>query len=148
MGPKYSMYNNFKNSKSGPDLILEFESFESNILNSIHLKIFQKPIYEVLLDQNYFNGVGNYLRSTILYYGNINPFQSAKKTIEENPQFLKLCQSILEKSYQLNGGQLKDWLNPFQKDSSEFNKWVFYQKGTSIKDSSNRTFWFDPKWKA
>jgi len=148
MGPKYSIHNNFKNSKSGPDLILDFDKFKENIFDSIQKKLFEKPIYEVLLNQDFFNGVGNYLRSTILFYADVNPFQSARIIIKNNPNFLNICQDILIKAYQLNGGQLKDWSNPFEKDSSEFSNWVYYKKGDSIKDSSNRTFWYNPKWKA
>jgi endonuclease VIII-like 1 len=147
MGPKYSLYENFKNSNSGPDIINEFDSFKSNVLNSLEHKTFKKPIYEVLLDQKYFNGVGNYLRSTILYYANVNPFLSAKTIIEENDNFFELCRDALETSYQFNGGQLKDWSNPFEKESKDFENWVYYKKGSSIKDSQGRTFWYDSKWK-
>lgn len=147
MGPKYSLYENFKGSKGGPDIVEEYDDFVSNITESLNKKIFEKPIYEVLLEQQYFNGVGNYLRSTIIYYADVNPFDSASDVIKDNPNFLKLCQSILVESYRLNGGQLKDWSNPFEVDSSEFDKWVYYKKGSSVKDTNNRTFWFNPKWK-
>lgn len=146
LGPKYSFYRNFKNSKNGPDIVQEFDEFVTNINLNIDKKEFQKPIYELLLDQKYFAGVGNYLRSTILYYSNDNPFESAREVIRNNPNILNLCKDILEKSYHLNGGQLKDWTNPFQKSSSEFENWVYYQKGNSIKDSQGRTFWYNPKW--
>ena len=146
LGPKYSMYKNFKSSKNGPDIIQEFDKFITNIYQNIGNKDFRKPIYELLLDQKYFAGVGNYLRSTILFYSNDNPFISAKETIESNPKFLETCRDVLQKAYEFNGGQLKDWSNPFQKTSNEFEKWVFYQKGKSLKDSQNRTFWYDSKW--
>jgi len=146
MGPKYKLYQNFDGNKSGPCMIIDFDKFKKNITDSMESKSFNKPIYEVLLDQRYFNGIGNYLRSTILYYADVNPFLSANVIIKENPNFLELCRDVSNKSYTLNGGQLKDWTNPFQKESQEFHEWVFYKKGTSIKDSGNRTFWFDPKW--
>jgi len=117
LGPKYSMYKNFKSSKNGPDIIQEFDKFITNIYQNIGNKDFRKPIYELLLDQKYFAGVGNYLRSTILFYSNDNPFISAKETIESNPKFLETCRDVLQKAYEFNGGQLKDWSNPFQKTS-------------------------------
>jgi endonuclease VIII-like 1 len=129
-------------------MIKDFDKFESFIINNIDNKSFSKPIYELLLDQNYFNGVGNYLRSTIIYYANINPFYSSREIIKKNPEFLKLCKEILETSYSKNGGQLKDWINPFQKESNDFDNWVFYQKGSKIVDKNGRTFWYDPKWDA
>ena len=51
----------------GPDAIAEFEAFSSNIVENLHLGVFDKPICEVMLNQKYFNGVGNYLRAEILY---------------------------------------------------------------------------------
>lgn len=147
MGPKYKIGVPFNGTKRGPDPIKDFDKFKENILNNIHNKDFNNPIYEILLNQKYFNGIGNYIRSTILYYLNENPFQSAREIIIKRPEIINLCRDIPLKSYELSGGQLKDWINPFNKDSTEFKEWVFYKKGSSIKDSNNRTFWFDPKWK-
>jgi len=147
LGPKYSIGSPFKSSKRGPDPVKEFELFKKNILDNLDKKAFSKPIYEVLLNQEYFNGIGNYLRSTILYYLDENPFIDAKTIIKNNPKILDLCNEIPLKAYYLNGGQLRDWQNPFVKDSTEFDDWVFYQKGESIKDSNNRTFWYNKKWK-
>lgn len=147
LGPKYSIGKPFKGSKRGPDVVKEFELFKQNVLNNINKKAFEAPIYEVLLNQEYFNGIGNYLRSTILFYLDENPFLSARDIIRRRPDIFDLCKDVPLKAYQLNGGQLRDWENPFNADSTEFDEWVFYQKGESIKDSNNRTFWFNKKWK-
>lgn len=56
-----------------------------------------------------------------------------------------MCRDIPMKAYELNGGQLQDWKNPFDTDYVEFKKWIFYQKGLSIRDKAGRIFWFDPK---
>lgn len=148
MGPKYKL-GKFGGVKRGPDPTKNFNLFKSNILDNISKKSFDKPICEVLLDQAYFNGIGNYLRSTILYYLDIDPFMSARAALKiKGSELLELCNSVPMKAYELNGGQLKDWKNPKNVNSDEFQKWVFYQKGLSCKDSGNRTFWFDPKWKS
>jgi endonuclease VIII-like 1 len=147
LGPKYSVGKPFKGTKRGPDVVKEFDLFKQNILNNLDKKVFKKPIYEVLLEQEYFNGIGNYLRSTILYYLDENPFLDAKTIIKNRPDILDLCKDIPLKAYNLNGGQLRDWENPFEADSTEFDEWVFYQKGESLKDSNNRTFWYNKKWK-
>lgn len=146
MGPKYSVGKKFSGTKRGPDPIKEFYNFKLNVLDSLDKKIFDMPICEVLLNQEYFNGIGNYLRSTILYYADINPFESARIILSKSDKVLDLCREVPLHSYKLNGGQLKDWKNPFDVNSVEFEKWVFYKKGLSCKDKSNRTFWFDPKW--
>ena len=147
LGPKYSVGKPFKGSKRGPDVVKEFDAFKQNVLNNLNKKAFEKPIYETLLNQEYFNGIGNYLRSTILFYLDENPFLSAKEVINRRPDILDLCKDVPLKAYSLNGGQLRDWENPFNTDSSEFDEWVFYQKGESLKDSNNRTFWYNKKWK-
>jgi endonuclease VIII-like 1 len=146
MGPKYRL-GGFTGTKRGPDPTKDFDLFRDNVLNNLNKKVFDKPICDALLDQKYFSGIGNYLRSTILYYLDVNPFEQARKVIQNNPKVLELCRDIPIKAYQLNGGQLQDWSNPFNTDFEEFKKWVFYQKGISCKDSTGRTFWFDEKWK-
>lgn len=51
----------------GPDPVSEYQLFRCNILNNLHLDVFSKPICEVMLNQKYFNGIGNYLRAEILF---------------------------------------------------------------------------------
>jgi len=146
MGPKYRI-GGFTGVKRGPDPTLEFEKFKENILSNIHLKEFDKPICDVLLNQSYFNGIGNYLRSTMLYYLDVNPFDSARKIITDNPKIIDMSRDIPMKAYEFNGGQLRDWDNPFGVDREKFLEWVFYKKGISCKDKTGRTFWYDEKWK-
>lgn len=145
MGPKYKI-GGFTGVKRGPDPTKDFENFKNNILDNLDKKVFDKPICEALLEQKYFNGIGNYLRSTIIYYLDINPFETSREVIKKSPIILDFCRDIPLKAYQLNGGQLSDWRNPFDTDYEEFIDWVYYQKGTSCKDSTGRTFWFSEKW--
>lgn len=146
MGPKYKL-GGFTGVKRGPDPTKEFESFKSNIISGLENKAFDKPICEALLNQSYFNGIGNYLRSTILYYLDVNPFEKARDIITKYPNILDMCRDVPNKAYQLNGGQLRDWKNPFDTDYEKFIEWVFYQKGISCKDKTGRTFWYSEKWK-
>jgi endonuclease VIII-like 1 len=146
MGPKYKI-GGFKGVKRGPDPTKQFEEFKEKVLCNLNKSLFDKPICEAILNQEYFNGIGNYLRSTILYYLDVNPFESARNIIQSHPHILDMCRDIPNKAYQLNGGQLSDWKNPFDTDYEEFKKWVFYQKGLSCKDKTGRTFWYDEKWK-
>ena len=44
----------------GPDPIREKKAFQKNIIDNLKKKTFEKPIYEVLMDQKYFSGIGNY----------------------------------------------------------------------------------------
>ena len=56
----------------GPDIINEFDLFRANVLGSLNDTAFNRPICETMLNQKYFNGIGNYLRAEILYrYGQV-----------------------------------------------------------------------------
>jgi len=51
----------------GPDILLEYHDFVANIAKSLDNPAFDKAICVVMLDQRFFNGVGNYLRAEILF---------------------------------------------------------------------------------
>ena len=51
----------------GPDPMFEYEAFRTNVLENLEDPAFNRPICEALLNQKYFNGIGNYLRAEILY---------------------------------------------------------------------------------
>lgn len=42
-------------------------SCRQNVLSNLKDKAFDRPICETMLNQKYFNGIGNYLRAEILY---------------------------------------------------------------------------------
>ena len=78
----------------------------------------RRNICNVLLDQKLFPGVGNYLKSEILYKSEIHPDtrwdQISKSRIY---RILKNSKLIIKRSYQNGGAELKDFRNP-QKQSS------------------------------
>ena len=45
-----------------------------NVLRNLADKAFDRPICEALLDQRFFNGIGNYLRAEILYRSASRPW--------------------------------------------------------------------------
>lgn len=51
----------------GPDPMYEYGNFRANVLAHLDDSAFNRPICEALLNQKYFNGVGNYLRAEILF---------------------------------------------------------------------------------
>lgn len=136
-------------SNRGPCVLTEFKSFSENVISNISKKEFEKPIYEVMMNQRYFNGIGNYLRAEILNRLDINPFQSAREYILASPNFLEMCHRVVYESYILGGGQLKDWQNPFNVPVNGFSEWLTcYSIGDKLLDRNGRTFWFNPKWKS
>jgi formamidopyrimidine-DNA glycosylase len=101
-----------------------------------------------MLDQKAFNGVGNYLRSSIIKMMDINPFLKFGELSEEEIDALgKTTKLACEYFYMTKGGQLRDWKNPFG-ESGDFRSLLYYQQGESLYDKGKRRFWFDPKWKA
>ncbi|KAM4572830.1 endonuclease 8-like 1 isoform 1-T2 [Odontesthes bonariensis] len=66
----------------GPCIMFEYKSFRENVLSHLSDRAFDRPICEVLLNQKYFNGIGNYLRAEILYRLNIPPFVKARDVLE------------------------------------------------------------------
>ncbi|XP_059191155.1 endonuclease 8-like 1 [Centropristis striata] len=66
----------------GPCIMFEYESFREKVVSHLSDRAFDKPICEVLLNQKYFNGIGNYLRAEILFRLNIPPFVPARTVLE------------------------------------------------------------------
>ena len=134
----------------GPDPTNEYEEFKDNICENINKVAFNRPIYEVLMNQKYFNGIGNYLRAEILYrLPELNPFTSAREALNIEPKIFSLCRDIPRQAYIKGGGQLKDWENPFKTDSSQFEKFMKCYGNPNMsrrKDKNGRMFWYDPKW--
>jgi endonuclease VIII-like 1 len=140
----------------GPDPTMQFQDFIRNVKNNLHKKDFDKPICEVLMNQRWFNGIGNYLRAEILYRMDINPFMPAREALTKHTGIYSLCRTIPETAYLLGGGELKDWKNPFIFETVEDVKlgWKEFMKcygnpgmATMIDNNGKgRRFWYNPKW--
>mmetsp|Transcript_36869 Transcript_36869/g.92418 ORF Transcript_36869/g.92418 Transcript_36869/m.92418 type:complete len:343 (+) Transcript_36869:147-1175(+) len=123
-------------AERGPDPTTEYDAFEANVLSGLEScsRSFQRPVCELLLDQRYFNGVGNYLRAEILYRAGVtDPFRSAHQVLLECPQILPLCRDVCNEVIERN------LLN----DHEAFTDWLqCYGKALKRKDSSGRTVWY------
>lgn len=129
----------------GPCPVKEYSNFKHNILQNLHKKEFDKPIHLVLMNQLYFNGIGNYLRAELLFHAAQDPFIDARTAITMNPTLLELCEQLPKEAYILGGGQLKDWDNPFEVPAGGFSEWIqCYGKGQRITDKNGRTLWYHP----
>jgi endonuclease VIII-like 1 len=127
----------------GPCVLTEWDDFVTNIKLNIGKKEFEKPLYDVMMNQKYFNGLGAYLVAEILGRWNKNPLLPARISIDND--LLLLCNKIPKESYELNGGQLKDWNNPFNEKNNNFKEWLsFYQNKElceRIPTSKKRFIW-------
>ncbi|XP_074184405.1 endonuclease 8-like 1 isoform X3 [Rhinolophus sinicus] len=148
----------------GPCVLREYEQFRENVLRNLADKAFDRPICEALLDQRFFNGIGNYLRAEILYRLRIPPFEKARTVLEalqqhkpspeltlsqkiraklQNPDLLELCHSVPKEVVQLGGkgyGQESG-----EEDFAAFRAWLqcYGMAGmSSLRDRHGRTIWF------
>lgn len=137
----------------GPDPTTEFEDFKANVLQNLHRPEFDKPISEVLMNQRYFNGIGNYLRAEILYRFDRSPFMSAREAIETaGDELFMLCRAVPELAYKMGGGEIKDWQNPFGTQDYPGRTAGFFlcygnETMSQLVDKTGRRFWYHPKWR-
>ncbi|XP_072290925.1 endonuclease 8-like 1 isoform X2 [Eucyclogobius newberryi] len=148
----------------GPCIIFEYQSFRENVMSRLSDHAFDRPICEVLLNQKYFNGIGNYLRAEILYRLNIPPFECARTVLQgldsddvcepqqptadvkkhvkqEAPDLLRLCHTVPLEVLSLGG----KGYDPEKADYSGFKAWLqcYYVDGMkSLRDGNGRTIWF------
>lgn len=144
---KWKWVDGFSKNR-GPCPVEESDDFRRHVLDNIHKKHFEKPIHLVLMDQRYFNGIGNYLRAEILYLAEQDPLGAAREAILSNPQILDLCIQVPVEAYYLGGGSLRDWKNPFDHLTLiDFSDWLqCYGKKQKLKDAAGRTLWFDSRF--
>ena len=138
-------------SRRGPCPLTQTLEFQQNLLNnwSTHSDFKRWNLSEILMNQAWFNGVGNYLRAEILYRFDKNPFSKAFTLSEDEIRNLaSLVTTCSSTAYTLGGGQLKDWKNPDGVEPTSFKEWMkCYGILEKVVDSTGRAFWFDPKWK-
>ena len=145
------------NKERGPDPVNQYDPFVKNVMDNINKPAFSKPLHVVLMNQKYFNGIGNYLRAEIVHrLQDVNPFQSARDAIQgpKGEMLLNLCKEIPHQAYLLGGGNLYTWETPQGLEiHTSLGSWTDWMKCYGNKEMSSevdnigRRFWFDPKWK-
>lgn len=130
----------------GPDPVFEHDEFVKNLVSNRHKKVFKKPICEMLMDQKYFNGIGNYLRAEILYRAKMDPWKSAYDAIKDG-KMLALCRMVPLEAYKIGGGSIKDWKNPYGDQKITMDQWMqCYGKKKSTIDKTGRTLWYSDEY--
>lgn len=138
----------------GPDPIFEYDDFRENILSNLGKAAFSKPLCETMLNQKYFNGIGNYLRAEIIYRYGAKPFDEAKTVLEEmvagdvkteGPDLLELCNIVPKEVLNLDAGKSYGPGEESQKSQDTFSAWLqcYYVDGMkNLEDGNKRTMWF------
>ena len=116
-----------------------------NLLNNISSNL---EICKILLNQKFFPGIGNYLKSEILFALKIHPNRKWK-TIKKN-RYKDICfftQKITTEAYKKGGAELRDFKNPNSK--SNFILKIYGRDKTDndlnvkkIKSKDNRTSFY------
>ena len=138
----------------GPDPTTEMDLFKKNIFDNLEKKEFDKPINEVLMNQKYFNGIGNYLRAEIIYrMEDLYPFTDTRTVIKNRgDELFMLCKAVPDLAYIMGGGEIKDWKNPFKNETdymktrSDFFLCYGNETMSQVVDKTGRRFWYHPKW--
>jgi DNA-formamidopyrimidine glycosylase len=107
-----------------------------------------QEVCKVLLNQKYFCGVGNYLKSEILYHSKIHPHRSwpslNKKEITNLCMFTR---EIMKKAYMSGGAELRDFKNPKKNSKLQliaYGKKIDSKKRLIVNDitkDQRRTYW-------
>ena len=89
----------------------------------------EKSICSLIMNQKYFPGIGNYIKSEALYLTKIHPEEKWKniKSRKINP-LIKNLQKVMHGSYAKGGAELKDFKNPF--NVSDFTLKIYGKKFT------------------
>ena len=96
--------NNNKNLEKkllslGPD-VLTSKITDMQFINIIRKQKQDKVIGQILLDQKIISGIGNYLRSDILYVSKISPFRKLKSLSNKDiKNILKAIKNVIKNSY-------------------------------------------------
>jgi len=97
----------------GPDMLSEkvkYEDYEQVISRS---RLKQKQICDFLLAQQYFSGVGNYLKAEILYESRIRPDRVLGDLTDDEKYLLwRVSRTLIRESYTQGGKTIRSFYRP------------------------------------
>lgn len=121
--------------KLGPDVVHPNVTFQQ-VLEQYESENFQnRKITTLLLDQGFLSGVGNYLRSEILFYANAYPFQKLKQYSDETKEKLaKASIDLSRRSFKTGGitndADIVEALKREKARRSEYRHFVYGRTGS------------------
>ncbi|EGD83342.1 hypothetical protein PTSG_03950 [Salpingoeca rosetta] len=132
----------------GPCIIQELDDVVQKIQLHLPSRAFARPICELMMNQSFFNGMGNYLRAEILHRAKIHPFSQARAVLMDavkrqhdgRPGFFSVCEQVLAESVAL---LRKHGFADDEERTRVFEEWLqCYMKLNKGKDALGRTIWF------
>ena len=124
---------------------LAFKQHLQDLLNKTPKNLQTTPLCSLMLDQDFFPGVGNYLRAEALYKANIPPFTPASALKQEN--FLQRLLNALDtkvedfiikltNTYNMQDQQMKAWFE------TEYLQVYGKPESSRAVDSTGRKIWW------
>ncbi len=112
----------------GPDLLneeVDYKTFKESFLRK------KRTITENMMDQSLISGVGNYLKSEILYASKISPYrQISSLTDQELEKIYKNTKNIIKFSYSTGGATIKDYYSPDGTKGSFSKRFAVYNQSS------------------
>lgn len=103
---------NKKISSLGPDILSNNNDFSIEEFIKILRKYNEKTLPKILMDQSKISGIGNYLKSEILYKAKLSPFKKIKDiSNEELYDLFKISKKIANDSLKAGGASTKKYSN-------------------------------------
>lgn len=97
----------------GPDLLHDQITFEHYWSVIMQKKLINKQVVWFLLEQKFFSGIGNYLKSEVLYLSRLSPSRLIGSLTPEEVQRLYLTSlQVIRLAYQHNGLTLSSYVDP------------------------------------
>lgn len=112
----------------GPDVLNNKIDLTTWIERFTLKKHLNKDVSVVMLDQSVVAGIGNYLRSEILYYAKVHPFKKVSQITEDEWEQIRYwSHHVIRVSYRSGGASIKDYSSP-EGTLGVFDKVVYMNK--------------------
>ena len=140
-------------TRRSPDILTEHNEWRKFLYHKRKIPYFKRPIFELIGDQRFFNGLGTFSKSEILARTRFSPFMNFNEILENEilrEDFFQTCKETLYEIVLFGGLQFRFWQNPFGVSKNRMNRWsrVYekIRKSFFLVDKSGKKFWFERKW--
>lgn len=128
----------------GPDYFeIDYDDFDQKISRP---KIGSKHIQDFLMDQKEFSGIGNYLKSEILYESELHPQRELQTlTKKEKKKLFRKIKSVMQHSYEECGHTLDSFITPSGRRGNFVCKIYRSSKAKTLLDKNGRITYYSIK---
>lgn len=144
-------------SNIGPDVLDEATSIAQIVDRFQSKRFYRRSLTALLLDQKFLSGLGNYLRSEILFVAKVHPtLRPIDCTLEQVTQLATASIAVTQQSYETGGItsdlQIAARLKQQGYHRNSYRHWVFNREGQPcfvcgtaiVKETAGRRYYFCP----